>query len=165
MASLSCSVWCGVSLALAGEKIRRLISGPAVRNVRVRNVRGGLLCREDIPQALRTALGETHGQRIDTLVTAMIDYGTVSYSDIFLTDTAGEGFARTYGKGIMQTSYSNTSTGEAVKLTSAQIYWPKGNSIHGKGVDTDDGAVAVRAASFGEYADAELTEILSRIAA
>ncbi|MDR3767164.1 MAG: deoxyguanosinetriphosphate triphosphohydrolase [Butyricicoccus sp.] len=39
-------------------------------------VRGGLLCREDIPQALRTALGETHGQRIDTLVTAMIDYGT-----------------------------------------------------------------------------------------
>lgn len=39
-------------------------------------VRGGLLCREDIPQALRTVLGETHGQRIDTLVTAMIDYGT-----------------------------------------------------------------------------------------
>lgn len=101
----------------------------------------------------------------EALMGAMIDYGTVSYSDIFLTDTAGEGFARTYGKGIMQTSYSNTSTGEAVKLTSAQIYWPKGNSIHGKGVDTDDGAVAVRAASFGEYADAELTEILSRIAA
>lgn len=39
-------------------------------------IRGGLMCREDIPQALRTALGETHGLRIDTLVTAMIDHGT-----------------------------------------------------------------------------------------
>ena len=39
-------------------------------------IRGGLMCREDIPQALRSALGETHGTRIDTLVTSMIDYGT-----------------------------------------------------------------------------------------
>lgn len=37
-------------------------------------IRGGLMCREDIPHALRQTLGETHGQRIDTLVTAMIDY-------------------------------------------------------------------------------------------
>ena len=65
----------------------------------------------------------------------------------------------------MQTSYSNPSTGEAVKLTSAQIFWPNGNSIHGKGVTTDDGAVAVSAASYGEYPDAELTEILNRITA
>ncbi len=101
----------------------------------------------------------------EALMGAMIDYGTVSYADIFLTDTQGKGFARTYGKGIMQTSYSNPSTGEAVKLTSAQIFWPNGNSIHGKGVTTDDGAVAVSAVSYGEYPDAELTEILNRITA
>lgn len=38
-------------------------------------IRGGLMRREDIPQPLRSTLGETHGRRIDTLVTAMIDYG------------------------------------------------------------------------------------------
>lgn len=101
----------------------------------------------------------------EALMGAMIDYGTVDYGDIFLTDTEGKGFARTYGKGIMQTSYSNTRTGEAVKLTSAQIFWPNGNSIHDVGITTEDGAVAVPAASFGEYDDSELTEILNRIAA
>ncbi len=38
-------------------------------------IRGGLLRHDEIPTQLRTALGETHGKRIDTLVTAMIDYG------------------------------------------------------------------------------------------
>lgn len=101
----------------------------------------------------------------EALMGAMIDYGTVDYVDIFLTDTEGKGFARTYGKGIMQTSYANSRTGEAVKLTAAQIFWPKGNSIHDIGITTEEGAQAVRAASYGEYDDAELTEILSRIAA
>lgn len=38
-------------------------------------MRAGLLCQADIPLTLRRALGETHGARIDTLVTAVIDYG------------------------------------------------------------------------------------------
>lgn len=38
-------------------------------------IRGGLMCQTNIPQALRDTLGETHGRRIDTLVTAMIDHG------------------------------------------------------------------------------------------
>lgn len=38
-------------------------------------IRGGLLQPDDLPPALRGALGETHGRRIDTLVSAMIVYG------------------------------------------------------------------------------------------
>ncbi len=43
--------------------------------------------------------------------------------------------ASTYGKGIMQTTYKNYFTGEAIKLTTAGIFWPDGKtSIHGKGI-------------------------------
>ena len=38
-------------------------------------IRGGLLRPDDLPADLRRALGETHGKRIDTLVSAMIVYG------------------------------------------------------------------------------------------
>ena len=38
-------------------------------------VRGGIIRTGDIPQHLRKRLGETHGERINTLVTAMIAYG------------------------------------------------------------------------------------------
>ena len=38
-------------------------------------VRAGIIRESDIPQHLRKRLGETHGKRIDTLVTAMIEYG------------------------------------------------------------------------------------------
>ena len=38
-------------------------------------VRAGIIRENDIPQHLRKRLGETHGKRIDTLVTAMIEYG------------------------------------------------------------------------------------------
>ena len=38
-------------------------------------VRGGIIRESDIPAHLRTRLGASHGTRIDTLVTAMIDYG------------------------------------------------------------------------------------------
>jgi hypothetical protein len=44
------------------------------------------------------------------------------------------GIAKTYGKGIMQTTYS-LWFGGAFKLTTAKIYWPdKTTSIHGTGV-------------------------------
>ena len=38
-------------------------------------VRAGIIRENDISQHLRKRLGETHGKRIDTLVTAMIEYG------------------------------------------------------------------------------------------
>ena len=42
---------------------------------------------------------------------------------------------KTYGKGIMQTTYTNVLTGEAFKLTTAVIRWPVSDiCIHGVGV-------------------------------
>ena len=38
-------------------------------------VRGGLIRQSDIPRPLLDALGDSHGKRIDTMVTAMIEYG------------------------------------------------------------------------------------------
>ncbi len=110
----------------------------------------------------------------EALMGAMISYGTIGYEDIFLTDTpsenypGGDGFAKTYGKGIMQSYFYNSSLDEAVKLTTAQIYWPNGTCIHGKGITTEDGEdgkhpTAVFAASNGVYGDPELDTILSKI--
>ena len=110
----------------------------------------------------------------EALMGAMISYGTIGYEDIFLTDTpskddpSGDGFAKTYGKGIMQSYFYNPSLDEAVKLTTAQIYWPNGNSIHGKGITTEDGEdgkhpTAVFAQSNGVYGDPELDTILSKV--
>ena len=38
-------------------------------------IRAGILAERDIPQDIQNTLGATHGQRIDTLVRAVIDYG------------------------------------------------------------------------------------------
>lgn len=43
-------------------------------------IRGGIICNEDIPQHLLRELGHTHGQRIDRLVIAMIDYGEQNHA-------------------------------------------------------------------------------------
>ncbi len=36
-------------------------------------IRGGLICKEDVPVPLRRALGETHSQRLNTMVTDLIE--------------------------------------------------------------------------------------------
>lgn len=74
----------------------------------------------------------------EALIGALVDYGTVGYENIWLRKNEA-GVAKTYGKGIMQTSYVSAS-GAAMKLTVAEIFWPNGKSIHGKGVTEADGA-------------------------
>ena len=101
----------------------------------------------------------------EALLGAMISYNTIGYGNIFITDTTGgQADASTYGKGIMQTTFYNAGTGEAIKMTTAEIFWPNGTSIHGTGIRVSDGAVAVQAASYGEYGDPELAQIFSSIA-
>ena len=101
----------------------------------------------------------------EALLGAMISYGTLEYGDIYITDTVGDGNASTYGKGIMQATYYNPLLEEAVKLTTAKIYWPNGTCIHGVGITTADGALASPAQTFADYKDPELTNILAAIAA
>lgn len=77
----------------------------------------------------------------ECLIGCMYDYGVIGYGDICLSYRSGE--AKTYGKGIMQTTSPRVlfGTTDAVKLTTARILWPlSGNCIHGVGVLPSDGA-------------------------
>lgn len=75
----------------------------------------------------------------EALIGAMLDYHTVAYSDICLIEE--NGVAKTYGKGIMQTTFiMDWIKGDALKLTTARIVWPKsGNCIHDRGILSLDG--------------------------
>ena len=102
----------------------------------------------------------------EALMGAMISSGTVGYEDIYLvtTDASDDAVARTYGKGIMQTTFYNFLTGEAVKLTTARVYWPDGTTcIHGRGIRSDEGAHKIYSPSNAEYGDPALSEILADI--
>ena len=75
----------------------------------------------------------------ECLIGCMLDYGAITYADICLTENGG--IAKTFGKGIMQTTYLvNVFQRDAIKLTTAKILWPvTKNSIHGRGVLSSDG--------------------------
>lgn len=104
-------------------------------------------------------VNENTASASEALAGAMIDYGTLDYADVFVAET--NGVARSYGKGIMQTTYENLLTGEAVKLTTATIRWPlSGECIHGKGITDADGATAVHADGAADLNDSMLREVV-----
>lgn len=85
----------------------------------------------------------------ECLIGCMVDYGAVDFSDICLIERNGK--AKTYGKGIMQTTYLMGVTGDAIRLTTAELCWPvSGRSIHGRGVLPEDGAKTVPANFYGD---------------
>jgi carboxyl-terminal processing protease len=79
----------------------------------------------------------------ECLLGCMLDYGTISYGDICLSFR--DGVAKTYGKGIMQTTYPlGLVNSDAVKLTTAKICWPlSGTCIHDRGILPADGTKTV----------------------
>ena len=93
----------------------------------------------------------------EALIGAMLDYGTITYGDICLTEISG--VARTYGKGIMQTTYiMDVFKQDALKLTTATIRWPISNTcIHNRGILAADGTKSV--AKSYEY-ETELTNAI-----
>ena len=99
----------------------------------------------------------------ECLIGALYDYGTIRYGDIFLHEDAA-GVARTFGKGIMQTYY-DIAGGNSLKITSAEVFWPKsGKSIHGVGVTAKgDGAQAIRSSLLPDENDSFLQEMIERI--
>lgn len=86
---------------------------------------------------------ENSASATECLLGVLIDYQTIGYEDICLIEK--DGCARTYGKGIMQTTYPLFGfDGESVKLTTAEIRWPiTENCIHGRGIVSTDGTVVV----------------------
>ncbi len=89
----------------------------------------------------------------EVLIGAMLDYDTQNKVTVVLDGFSENGNTvyRTYGKGIMQTTYLNLD-GSAVKLTTAKIFWPKSNvSIHGTGVTTETSSKVKNAVGVDAY--------------
>ena len=101
----------------------------------------------------------------EALIGVLINYKAISYKDLFITEINGS--ARTYGKGIMQSTFVHPFGGYAIKLTTAQIYWPDGiTTIHNKGVTAGNGAMqATVSGSYSPFAygDPELKAVLGQI--
>ncbi len=108
----------------------------------------------------------------EALIGVLVSYGILDYENIYLSDY-GEEFlswasedyktAQSYGKGIMQTTFTNYMTGEALKLTTAQIYWPNGKCIHGVGLTASDGCKTVKTDWVVTPDDSELQKIIAMI--
>ena len=91
----------------------------------------------------------------EALIGCLVSYGVLEYGDIYISEYTRDYLdavgltaeqlksGKTYGKGIMQSTFLNPVTGEALKLTTAQIYWPDGTTIHGRGLSSADGCKAV----------------------
>lgn len=102
--------------------------------------------QQDDPSALGADVkvyamaNENTASASEALLGVLVSYGVLDYGDIFLTQYEGRE-AKSYGKGIMQSSFTNRFTGEALKLTVAGIYWANGKTIHGTGLLPSDGCL------------------------
>lgn len=95
----------------------------------------------------------------ECLIGCMVDYGAVGFEDICLIERGG--VAKTYGKGIMQTTYYLGVKLDALKLTTAEIRWPVSDkSIHGKGILPEDGAKTAKENGYGDEEIEKALEVL-----
>ncbi len=108
----------------------------------------------------------------EALIGVLISNEVISYDDIYLSDYSEDylaytGYAEkncgTYGKGIMQQTFVNNSTGEALKLTVARILWPNGNCIHDRGVRAEDGCHTLYSYWGVTYGDEQLQLFFSQM--
>ncbi len=79
---------------------------------------------------------ENSASASEALIGAVLDYDKRGIVKVLVSSSTlnNETVYKTYGKGIMQSTYLNFD-GSAVKLTTAEIFWPVSNiSIHKKGV-------------------------------
>ena len=90
---------------------------------------------------------ENSASASECLIGALVDYGTIGYG----------------GKGVMQSTFTSLS-GDAFRLTVAEIFWPNGRSIHGTGVTPEDGAVAVTAPLLPGETDTFLEQVIADLA-
>ena len=62
-------------------------------------------------------------------------------------------------------SYFNDKSGNVLKLTVAEIFWPNGHSIHDRGVIESDGAKAIEAPVLYDVQDTFLQEAIKLLPA
>ena len=98
----------------------------------------------------------------------LISNDVISYDDVYLTDFSEDYLTysgttqkncSTYGKGIMQQTFVNRSSGEALKLTVAKIYWPDGTCIHDRGIRAEDGCHTLYSYWSVTYGDEQLKSL------
>lgn len=72
----------------------------------------------------------------EVLMGAVFSYDTEKAVNLVLESSylKGKKVYKTYGKGIMQTTFQNITGGDAIRLTTAYIKWPNGVCIHGVGL-------------------------------
>ena len=123
----------------------------------VRSNPGGLLttvldiCREILPKGIIVYTEDKYGQKseytcdgqneIDLPLAVLINGNSASASEILAGAVQDYGIGTivgktTYGKGVVQNIFG-LSDGSAVKLTISNYFTPKGNNIHGIGVQPD----------------------------
>lgn len=106
----------------------------------------------------------------EALIGVLVSNGIVDYQDIYLSNYSetylnyllSKGASTTkngksYGKGVMQTTWVKPDTGEALKLTTARILWPNGKCIDGVGLTESDGCKLSPAEWSVTYQDEELS--------
>ncbi len=107
----------------------------------------------------------------EALIGVLISLGVIDYGDVYISDFPDNYLefshtqlkdCRTYGKGIMQSSFSNRDTGEVLKLTTAKIYWPNGTCIHDVGL-TAENCPTVAADWNVTYSDEQLSRAVAVI--
>lgn len=104
----------------------------------------------------------------EALIGVLVSAGVADYSDIYVSDFGdaylqatgtAEKDCRTYGKGIMQTTFTYIFTGEALRLTTARIYWPNDVCIHDVGIGVNDGCKTVETEWSMTYGDSQLQTV------
>ncbi len=93
----------------------------------------------------------------EALMGAVLDYDKKNLASVIV-----EGYFdgektvyRTYGKGIMQTTFPRATVGDAIKLTTAKIFWPTSNTtIHGVGLTPSLAKVYGESAEGSAFSDA-----------
>lgn len=101
----------------------------------------------------------------EALIGVLISCGLITPDDVYISDFSQSyldftGTAdknnRTYGKGIMQSTFENSATHEVLKLTTAKIYWPNGTCIHGVGLNEEMGCKTLATDWCTTYGDWQL---------
>ena len=94
----------------------------------------------------------------ECLLGVLLDYGATTYANICLS--MRNGVAKTYGKGIMQVTYTlSLLRGDALKLTTARVLWPSQNCIQDRGIWNTDGTKTVEEKQIG---DTEIIQALQQ---
>lgn len=121
-----------------------------------------------LPEGTKVYLMANHNtaSASEALTGILVSYDILKYEDIFLSKY-DDSPAKSYGKGIMQSVFTNWTTGERLKLTVAGIYWPNGKTIHGVGLTENDGCRAAPSSDtiVNVGYDDELNCVLEKIAA